>query len=68
MGPENFDSQALYNAATSFSFSLDGIKEFATFDENKRYAQNYYGIYEIDAAQKDLFRIDPQWCDQVFSP
>lgn len=68
VGPENFDSQALYNAATSFSFSLGGIKEFATFDENKRCVQNYYGIYEVDAAQKDLFRVDPKWYEQVFSP
>ncbi len=68
VGAESFDSQALYNAATSFTFSLDGTKEFASFDENKRYAQNYYGIYKINADQKDLFRIDPQWYEQVFSP
>lgn len=68
VGPENFTSQALYDAANSFAFSLDGLQNFATFDEAKRYAQNYYGIYQIKADGKDMFRIDPQWYEQVFSP
>ncbi len=61
VGPDNFDSQALYDAATSFTFSLDSIDDFATFDETKRSIQNYFGIYEADATQQDIFRISPQW-------
>ncbi len=68
VGPENFDSQALYDAAISFSFDLDGVEGFATFDETKRYVQNYYGIYEARSDGEDLFRADPEWHEQVFTP
>ena len=68
VGPENFDSQALYDAAISFSFDLDGIEGFATFDETKRYVQNYYGIYEARVDGEDLFRADPEWHEQVITP
>ena len=68
VGPENFNSEALYDAATSFSFTLDGVENFASFDETKRYAQNYYGIYEARADGENLFRADPEWRKQIFSP
>jgi len=68
VGPENFNSQALYDAATSFRFTLDGIEDFATFDETKRYVQNYYGIYEASASERDIFRVEPEWVEQVTVP
>ncbi len=68
VGPDNFDSQALYNAATSFSYTLDGVENFSSFDETKRYAQNYYGIYEARADGENLFRADPVWREQIFVP
>ncbi|NQT71627.1 MAG: ABC transporter substrate-binding protein [Chloroflexi bacterium] len=68
VGPENFNSEALFDAATSFSFTLDGVENFASFDETKRYAQNYYGIYEARADGENLFRADPEWHEQIFTP
>ena len=68
VGPENFNSQSLYDATTSFSYTLDGVDNFASFDETKRYAQNYYGIYEARVEGENLFRSDPEWLEQVFTP
>lgn len=68
VGPANFDSQALYDAATSFSFTLDGIDGIATFDKTKRYVQNYYGIYEAREDGENLFRVEPEWLEQVTVP
>jgi hypothetical protein len=68
VGAENLDSQSLFDAAKSFSFALDGIEDFASFDENKRYVQNYYAIYEVRADEKDIFRADSEWLEQVCAP
>ena len=68
VGADNFDSQSLFDTATSFSFALDGIEDFASFDENKRYVQNFYAIYEANASEKNIFRADPEWLEQVYSP
>jgi len=67
-GAQNFDSQTLFDAATSFSFTLDGIEGFASFDKTKRYVQNYYSIYEARASGENIFRIEPEWIEQVMTP
>ncbi len=68
VGAENFDSQALYDAATSWTYEYEGISDFNSFDENKRIAQNYYAVYELDAAEEDIFRVHKDWLPQVTSP
>ncbi len=68
VGTENFDSQSLFDTATSFSFALDETEDFASFNEDKRYVQNYYAIYEARASEKDIFRADTEWIEQVYSP
>ena len=66
VGPEDFDSEALYQAAESFSLSIDGF-DFG-FNKNKRTAVDYLGMYEIRAAEKDIFRIGSDWIPIVRAP
>ncbi|NQT74220.1 MAG: ABC transporter substrate-binding protein [Chloroflexi bacterium] len=58
-GPQGFSSQALYDAAKSFSLTIDDIT--FSFNDTKRTCINYYGMYEASAAEEDLFRADPEW-------
>jgi hypothetical protein len=58
VGPGNFDSRALYEAAQRYSLSLDGLEDFATFSPGKRTSNNYIAIYELDAAREDVFRVE----------
>ncbi len=67
VGPENFDSQALYNSALSYSMIVDGI-ERASFGETKRNSLDYFAIYEARSAEEDLFRVDPQWHAAILEP
>lgn len=66
VGAENFDSEALYRTASSFSMTFGGCAEW-DFSETKRTSWNYVGIYELRAAQKDLIRKDPAWHPIVYS-
>jgi len=67
VGPEGFDSQALYNAAESFSLITDGlVKE--SFSETIRASTNYLGMYELRMGEKDCFRVDPDWLPIVNEP
>ncbi|NQT73891.1 MAG: hypothetical protein HQ553_14175 [Chloroflexi bacterium] len=61
VGPENFNSPALYDIAQSYSMTVEGIEEFFNFSETKRLSANYYGIYEARSTERDLFRVDPEW-------
>lgn len=65
-GAENFDSDALYRTASSFSMTFGGCEEW-NFTETKRTSWNYVGIYELSATEKDLIRKDPQWYPIVYS-
>ena len=67
VGPENFNSDALYHAAESYIDYKEGL-EIASFSEDKRYAVNYYTMYEISASEKDLILIDPEWYRQSTEP
>ena len=58
VGASNLDSQALYEAAQRYSLSLDGLEDYATLGPEKRTSNNYISIYELDAAHKDIFRVD----------
>lgn len=67
VGAANVDPAAIYEAATSYSLVIDGIERYS-FTDTKRYAANYYAIYEAVAAEKDLFRADPEWYYRVDQP
>ncbi|NQT73659.1 MAG: hypothetical protein HQ553_12960 [Chloroflexi bacterium] len=67
VGPENFNSQALYDIAESFSFTIDGI-ERDSFSKTKRTSLNYLGIYEARGAEKNIFRSDPEWYPIIYEP
>ena len=67
VGAENFNSQALYDAATSYSLVIDGV-ERASFTETKRYALSNYLIYRASAADEDLIRADENWRPHLVKP
>ena len=68
VGPENFSSQALYNAASDFSLMIDG-RETDSFNENKRLSRNWFAIYEFDAEERELVRLNPdEWLDVMLEP
>ena len=56
VGPENVDSQAIYEAAQSMTLSFDGIQR-ASFSQTKRVAPDRLAIYEMDSTNKKLVRI-----------
>lgn len=59
VGPRNFTSQALYDTAQSFSLTYDGCEH--SYTETKRYSTNSHAMYELRAADKDIFRLSPEW-------
>ncbi len=67
VGPQNFNSQALYDAATSFTLSTDGVQRWS-FDENKRDAVDAYAMYEARVAEEDIFRIHDEWYPTLRNP
>lgn len=67
VGPANLDSQALYDAATSFVMTADGVRRLS-FGEEKRQAVDSYGVYEARAGQKDIFRLQEEWLPAVRIP
>jgi len=68
VGAENFDSDALFDAATNWEFSLDGLPDFNNFSPTKRISQNYYAVYEARASEESIFRLHDDWLPQVTSP
>ncbi len=67
VGAENFNSQALYDAAQSYSLVVDGVQRYS-FNETKRYANDSLAIYELRADEKNLFRADPEWIPVLQNP
>ena len=67
VGPENIDSQAIYDAAITYTETIDGIDRYS-FDENKRCSTNYYVIYEVRGEESNLFRADPDWLPMITEP
>jgi len=66
VGPQNFNSEALYNTLQSFSITVDGCHH--SFSEIKRTSNDYLNIDELRSADKDLFRVDPEWLPLVSEP
>ena len=66
VGPDNFDSGALYQAAKSFNMTIDDFT--FSFDETRRTAVDHLAMYEIRADEKDVFRYNDEWVTIVESP
>ena len=66
VGPENVDSQAIYDAAQLFSMRVDGLDRFS-FSKTKRTAVDFLAIYEANGVAKDIFRAS-DWLPVVTEP
>ena len=67
VGAENFNSQALYDAAILYSLEVDGV-ERSGFAETKRYALSNYMIYRASATDEDIIRADENWIPHLVEP
>ncbi len=67
VGPQKFNSEALYEVAQSFSLTVDGIENHS-YTKTKRTSVNNIGMYELRGAEKDIFRIDPEWIPILYEP
>ncbi len=67
VGAKNFDSQAIFDAAKAFSLTLDDI-ERETLSDGSRMSINYLVMYELNAAEKNLLRVEPKWNPVVHAP
>ncbi len=67
VGAANFDSQALYDAAISYSLVIDGV-ERSGFTETKRYALSNYMIYRASVADEDIVRAAENWIPHLVEP
>lgn len=56
VGPENLDSQAIYDAAQSFTLMLDGLQRFS-FSETKRTSPDRVAIYETRGDEESIVRV-----------
>lgn len=66
-GPDDFDSQALFDTAESYSRTIDGIKRFS-FSNTKRDAIDSFRIFKASADEEDLVLADPEWLSAVHEP
>lgn len=66
-GPANLDSQAVFEAAITYTEDIDGVDRYS-FDESKRCSTNYYIVYEADAERQNLYRADSEWLPMVTEP
>ncbi len=67
VGADNFDSQALYDAAKSYSLVIDGV-ERTSFTQIRRYGLTNFTIYEASAVEEDLIRADENWIPLLIEP
>jgi len=67
VGPENFDSDALYNSAILYSRTVGG-EIWASFSETKRASIDRLPIYKADGAAKDLFMVSDGAIPVVHEP
>ncbi|MFC2027057.1 ABC transporter substrate-binding protein [Chloroflexota bacterium] len=67
VGAENLDSQAIYEAAQSYSLTVDGITRFS-FSELRRDGKKYYAVHKASAADETLVLADDNWVPTVEQP
>lgn len=60
VGPQNLDSQAIYEAAQDYSLTLDGIQRFS-FTDTKRFGCDRVTVYEANGAEETIVRVEPEW-------
>jgi len=65
VGPENVDSQAISDAAESFSLTVDDVEVYSFV--GKRSVSSYYRIMEVREDGKDLFSVS-DWLPVVTEP
>ncbi len=66
-GIADFSSESLYEAAQSYSKSIDE-RDAYSFSDTKRYITNEMGILKMDAGRKDLIRDDVNWYPVLSEP
>ena len=67
VGPDNFDTDALYNAAISYTRIVEG-EIWASFSETKRASIDRLPIYKADGVAKDLFMVTDEPISVIHSP
>lgn len=67
VGAENFNSEALYETAQSYTLTIDGAPRYS-FSPTKRWATNLYATYEARAAEETLVRLHKEWYPAVLEP
>ncbi len=74
VGAENFNTEALVDAAKSWTFNYEDVENFSNFTETKRFSQNYYMMFEVIVDESNpqswqyITRADPEMIPQVTSP
>lgn len=66
-GAGAFDSQALYDAAQSYTLTIDDWDRYS-FSETKRWATDLYAAYEASEAEKAMVRLHTDWLPVVTEP
>lgn len=66
VGAAPFSGQAVFDISSSFSVIANGSSH--TYTETKRTSANDLAIYELRAAERDIFKTDPQWLSAVREP
>ncbi len=67
VGPQSLDSQAIYDAAQSYSLMTDGVVRLS-FGEDKRDAVDAYAVYEVRSEGENIFRLHDEWYPTVRTP
>jgi len=65
VGPENIDSQAIYEAAQNYSLTIDGIQRFS-FTDTKRFGCDMVTVYEANGAEETIVRVEPEWIPLIW--
>lgn len=66
-GPENIDSEALYDAANSLSIAADGVELYSYVGKTIKSVSNYYMVQEARLDGEDLFPAS-DWLPVVVEP
>lgn len=67
VGAENLDSEAIYEAANTFTAVIDGIQRWS-YSPTKRTSVDHYSLHEARASEKNLFRVQEDWLPVVYEP
>ncbi|MFC2027698.1 ABC transporter substrate-binding protein [Chloroflexota bacterium] len=59
VGVDNFFPSAIYDTAQSFSITVDGCPH--SYGETKRTSNDGLAVYQMRAAEKDIFRVHVEW-------